>query len=48
MSGILLVEDNRDYAATLRANLEREGYEVTVAATGLEGLELAKSRSPIS
>jgi len=46
MSSILLVEDNRDYAATLRANLEREGYEVTVAATGLEGLELAKTSEP--
>ena len=46
MSCILLVEDNRDYAATLRANLEREGYEVTVAATGLEGLELAKTSEP--
>src|SRR5215218_1750176 len=46
MSTILLVEDNRDYAATLSANLEREGYEVTVAATGLDGLELAKTSSP--
>lgn len=46
MSSILLVEDNRDYAATLRANLEREGYEVTVAATGLEGLELARTSRP--
>ena len=46
MSSILLVEDNRDYAATLRGNLEREGYEVTVAATGLEGLELAKTSTP--
>ena len=46
MSRILLVEDNRDYAATLCANLEREGYEVTVAATGVEGLELAKRASP--
>ena len=46
MNSILLVEDNRDYAATLRANLEREGYEVTVAATGLEGLALAKTSEP--
>ena len=46
MSSILLVEDNRDYAATLRANLEREGYEVAVAATGVEGLELAKASTP--
>ena len=46
MSSILLIEDNRDYAATLRANLEREGYEVAVAATGVDGLEVAKRLSP--
>jgi DNA-binding response OmpR family regulator len=46
MSRILLIEDNRSYAATLRANLEREGYEVTLAATGVEGLEAARSGSP--
>jgi DNA-binding response OmpR family regulator len=46
VSSILLVEDNRDYAATLRANLEREGYDVSVAATGVEGLQLAKTSRP--
>ena len=46
MSSILLVEDNRDYAATLRSNLEREGYDVAVASTGVEGLELARQRMP--
>ncbi len=46
MSSILLIEDNRDYAATLRANLEREGYDVAHAATGLDGLELAKRTTP--
>ena len=46
MSSILLVEDNRDYARTLQSNLEREGYEVTVAATGIEGLERAKALQP--
>jgi DNA-binding response OmpR family regulator len=46
MSSILLIEDNRDYAATLRANLEREGYEVTHAATGADGLELARGTAP--
>jgi DNA-binding response OmpR family regulator len=46
VSSILLVEDNRDYAATLRANLEREGYAVAVAATGVEGFELAKASTP--
>lgn len=46
MSNILLIEDSRDYAATLRVNLEREGYEVAHAATGIEGLEIAKRTSP--
>jgi DNA-binding response OmpR family regulator len=46
VSTILLVEDNRDYAEMLRGNLEREGYDVHVAATGLDGLEQAKARSP--
>jgi DNA-binding response OmpR family regulator len=46
VSSILLIEDNRDYAAALRANLEREGYDVTVAPTGVEGLELAKRSAP--
>ena len=46
MSRILLVEDNRDYAATLQANLEREGYGVTVATSGVDGLELAKTTTP--
>ena len=46
MSSILLIEDNRDYAATLGANLEREGYAVSIATTGIDGLEYARSQSP--
>ena len=46
MSSILLIEDNRDYAATLSANLEREGYEVAVALNGVDGLDMAKSSQP--
>ncbi|MEO8449246.1 MAG: response regulator transcription factor [Gemmatimonadota bacterium] len=46
MSSILLIEDNRAYAATLRANLELEGYEVSVAGTGTEGLAGAKAGKP--
>ena len=41
-----MIEDNRDYAATLSANLEREGYDVTVAANGVDGLALAKRDEP--
>ena len=46
VSSILLIEDNRDYAATLRVNLEREGYDVAHAATGVDGLDLAKRTEP--
>ncbi|MEP6493383.1 MAG: response regulator transcription factor [bacterium] len=46
MSSILLIEDNRDYAATLGSNLEREGYDVAIAGTGVEGLERAKAERP--
>lgn len=46
MNTILLIEDNRDYAATLKANLEREGYAVRVAATGVDGLQQARAEPP--
>jgi DNA-binding response OmpR family regulator len=46
MSSILLIEDNRDYAATVRLNLEREGHDVVVAATGIAGVESALTGRP--
>ncbi|HET9425473.1 MAG TPA: response regulator transcription factor [Gemmatimonadaceae bacterium] len=46
MSRILIIEDNRSYAETLRANLEVEGHEVIVAGSGGDGLELARRESP--
>lgn len=46
MNTILLIEDNRDYAATLKANLERDGHDVRVAVTGVAGLEAAKEEPP--
>ena len=46
MSSILVIEDNRDFAATLCANLEREGYDVSVAANGVDGLAVAKELEP--
>jgi DNA-binding response OmpR family regulator len=46
VSHILLVEDNRAYAEMLKSNLEREGYEVSLAATGTDGLERAKQTAP--
>lgn len=38
---LLLIEDERRLAATLRSGLEEEGYTVDIAADGLEGETLA-------
>ena len=46
MSHILLVEDNHTYADMLKSNLEREGYTVGVASSGVEGFERAKADAP--
>lgn len=43
---ILIVEDNRDSAQSLRKLLELCGYSVTVAYTSREGLEAAKAARP--
>jgi two-component system, OmpR family, alkaline phosphatase synthesis response regulator PhoP len=43
---ILVVEDQRDLALGLRANLEVEGYDVDVAGTGEEALRIAADRAP--
>jgi DNA-binding response OmpR family regulator len=43
---ILVVEDERNLALGLRANLEVEGYEVSVASTGEAALEIASSYAP--
>lgn len=46
MSRILVVEDERNLALGLRANLEVEGHEVAVAHSGEEGLEEAARCRP--
>ena len=46
MTRILIIEDNKDLAFGLRSNLEIEGYEVDIAATGPDGVRLAESLSP--
>jgi DNA-binding response OmpR family regulator len=43
---ILVVEDQRDLALGLRANLEVEGYTVDVASTGEDALRIAGERAP--
>ena len=40
MSRILIVEDDPSMAAGLRDNLEIEGYSVSAAADGMEGLDM--------
>ena len=46
MSRILVVEDERDLALGLQANLEVEGHEVEVAYTGEDGIHAATARRP--
>ena len=46
MSRILVVEDERDLALGLQANLEVEGHEVQAVYTGEEAIAVAVSRRP--
>ena len=46
MTRILVVDDERDLALGIRANLEVEGYEVVVAHSGEEGLTQALGCAP--
>jgi len=43
---VLVVEDNRDAAESLRRLLQLSGYEVSLAYTGQEGLRAAKELHP--
>jgi two-component system OmpR family response regulator len=43
---VLIIEDNREYAATLGANFQREGYDVELAHSGADGLARAKTSAP--
>jgi DNA-binding response OmpR family regulator len=43
---ILIVDDEPTLVATLKYNLEREGYQVLTAADGESGLSLARSNRP--
>lgn len=46
MKRILVVDDERQITRMLRASLQSCGYEVSVAANGMEGLALYKSERP--
>jgi len=43
---ILIIEDERALTEVLSYNLEREGYEVTIAHDGIEGLRKAQMQIP--
>jgi len=43
---ILVIDDEKDIQKLLQYNLEKEGYQVSSAKTGEEGLELAKTKKP--
>ncbi len=43
---ILIVEDEESYREALQAGLSKEGYEVELAADGLEGLKQFAARPP--
>jgi two-component system phosphate regulon response regulator PhoB len=43
---VLVVEDDRDILELITHNLEREGYEVTGATTGEDGVDAARSGKP--
>jgi DNA-binding NtrC family response regulator len=43
LSPILVIEDERSVIAFLRAALERKGYKVENAGSGMDGLELLKT-----
>ena len=46
MAKILIVEDEPNIRQLVRYNLEKEGFQVQEAATGLQGLKLAKLEMP--
>jgi two-component system cell cycle response regulator DivK len=46
VTNILVVEDNEMNRDMLCRRLERKGYAVLVAADGIEGIDLAKSKRP--
>jgi CheY-like chemotaxis protein len=46
MKTVLVVEDNKDNLQIITYALQRAGYEVIVAETGEEGVELAIVRRP--
>ena len=46
MVDVLIIEDNKDLALGLKNNLEIEGYQVTCAIDGMQGLAALKEQTP--
>ncbi len=46
MQKILIIEDDKDIVYILRSILELEGYQISFALAGKEGLEMAKNQIP--
>jgi two-component system OmpR family response regulator len=46
MAKILIVDDEENIATTLKYNLIREGYDVSVSADGRQALEMARREKP--
>lgn len=46
LARILVIEDDADVARLEQSVLERAGYEVTVTASGAEGLDVAATQNP--
>jgi len=42
MKNILVIEDDERVSDVIKAYLEREGYNVHLAAKGMEGIEIAR------
>jgi two-component system, cell cycle response regulator DivK len=46
MTTILYVEDNEDNIYMLSQRLQREGFDISIARTGVEGIALARAQLP--
>lgn len=46
MSSILIIDDEEDILEILKYNLLKEGFDVEIAANGLDGIEKAKTFKP--
>ena len=46
MPRILMIEDNEDNRDMLARRLRRRGFDVELAASGAEGIEMARTESP--